>query len=643
MTRGNREMGTMYAWRALRRRGLLVAAAGAAIALGPTSTASAATLQVSSNADSGPGSLRATIAAAAPYDLIVIAPGVDPELTSGPLVVDKPLTIKGQGAKSTVIVGSSENRVFEVGPNSSVPVTIADMEITNGRAPDGAAGSDECGGDGCLTAGQEGGNGGLILNRANLTLTRTYLSGGRAGDGGASGDSYFDFSTSFPARQGLTGGRGGSGGAVASSGALTIRDSTLLGNEAGAGGRGGTGRGGAAGGAGGAGGDGGAVAVLAGSAVVTNSTIQFNSAGGGGTGASQGADTGRGRGGDGGGGGAIHLAGGSAAVTHATVSANASGTGGAAGTGETTVQSSLPGTGGGAKRTAGTLSVTNSIIAGNSQGGSGSGATSNCAGAVADGGFNITHPASTGCPGEAGDPLLLGGTGYWGGPTPTAEIGFASPAKDLIPVSNPGCEGRDQRGVTRPQGFGCDAGAFERDDTAPIVTVTGGPAEGASTRSRRPSFSFSSDDAGSTFACRFDSGAFEPCDSGRFAPGTNLPDGPHVFEVTATNIGGDAGDAPAVRRFTIDTVAPQTRFRSAPKRIRPGGSARFIAAASEPGSSFRCSIDSKPFRRCKASIVLKAKRLKPGRHRLRVRAVDRAGNVDRAPAAAAFRVLGRPR
>jgi PKD repeat protein len=48
-----------------------------------------------------------------------------------------------------------------------------------------------------------------------------------------------------------------------------------------------------------------------------------------------------------------------------------------------------------------------------------------------------------------------------GGPTPTLALVQASPAIDAIPAGDPGCTGTDQRGVTRPQGNGCDIGAFE--------------------------------------------------------------------------------------------------------------------------------------------------------------------------------------
>jgi hypothetical protein len=48
-----------------------------------------------------------------------------------------------------------------------------------------------------------------------------------------------------------------------------------------------------------------------------------------------------------------------------------------------------------------------------------------------------------------------------GGPTQTMAIALTSPARNAIPGA--ACAvARDQRGVHRPQGPGCDIGAYER-------------------------------------------------------------------------------------------------------------------------------------------------------------------------------------
>lgn len=67
----------------------------------------------------------------------------------------------------------------------------------------------------------------------------------------------------------------------------------------------------------------------------------------------------------------------------------------------------------------------------------------------------------------------------------------------------------------------------------------------------------------------------------------------------------------------------------------------FSFGASEPGSSFRCKLDRHRFAACASHKLYK--RLAPGRHVLRVVAVDVAGNVDPTPAVAHFRMPWRRR
>ena len=61
---------------------------------------------------------------------------------------------------------------------------------------------------------------------------------------------------------------------------------------------------------------------------------------------------------------------------------------------------------------------------------------------------------------NGGDPRL-GPLQDNGGPTQTRLPLPGSPLRDRIPLSNAGCAGEDQRGVSRPQGLGCDIGATE--------------------------------------------------------------------------------------------------------------------------------------------------------------------------------------
>jgi len=93
-----------------------------------------------------------------------------------------------------------------------------------------------------------------------------------------------------------------------------------------------------------------------------------------------------------------------------------------------------------------------------------------CAGTPGDGGGNVALPASTPCPGVVGNPGL-GPLTDNGGPTQTMALHPGSIAVDRVPA--PCGTVPDQRGITRPQGAGCDAGAYELAPPS-ITTVTAG-------------------------------------------------------------------------------------------------------------------------------------------------------------------------
>ena len=82
---------------------------------------------------------------------------------------------------------------------------------------------------------------------------------------------------------------------------------------------------------------------------------------------------------------------------------------------------------------------------------------------------------------------------------------------------------------------------------------------------------------------------------------------------------------------------PETTILKGPKGKVAARNAKFKFASSDPGSTFECKLDRKPFRKCKSPK--KYKNLKPGRHVFRVRAIDAAGSVDPTPAKRRWRVV----
>src|SRR4051812_21047467 len=76
--------------------------------------AHASTLVVTNNNDSGPGSLRDTLASTFDGDIITFASPGTIVLTSGQLNIETRVSINGLGAGNTIIDGNNSSRVFNV-------------------------------------------------------------------------------------------------------------------------------------------------------------------------------------------------------------------------------------------------------------------------------------------------------------------------------------------------------------------------------------------------------------------------------------------------------------------------------------------------------------------------------------------------
>ena len=241
------------------------------------------------------------------------------------------------------------------------------------------------------------------------------------------------------------------GGIITFGGSVAMTNSTVSGNTAAAGG--------------------GIFAGSGASVTVTNSTVSENTAAAANPG-----------------GGIFTEGGGSVTVTNSTVSGNTtSGSGGGIfANGEVTlvyatvagnnapVGANVDGNGNGA------LASFGSVVA--LPGGGGL----NCAGlaSTTSNGSNLSDDASCGFTGtgdhqNAGDPGL-GALASNGGPTETRLPQAGSPLIDAIPAGSCQADGAsgissDQRGVTRPQGPGCDIGAVEVEVSGPTPSPTPAP------------------------------------------------------------------------------------------------------------------------------------------------------------------------
>ncbi len=171
---------------------------------------------------------------------------------------------------------------------------------------------------------------------------------------------------------------------------------------------------------------------------------------------------------------------------------------------------------------------------------------------------------------------------------------------------------------------------------APDTVIDSGPS--GPTNVSTPSFGFHSTQSESTFECSVDTGtaAFGPC----VEPTPALADGSYTFRVRAINAEAIVDDTPATRDFTVDTTPPETIIDSAPSGTTEASELMFSFHSSEPGSTFECSTDTgtPAFKGC----VKDGEDLEDGPYTYRVRATDRAGNVDPTPATSAFTLVEPP-
>jgi hypothetical protein len=172
------------------------------------------------------------------------------------------------------------------------------------------------------------------------------------------------------------------------------------------------------------------------------------------------------------------------------------------------------------------------------------------------------------------------------------------------------------------------------DTTPPDTAITAGPAAGSTTNDNTPTFEFTSNEAGSTFECRIDTGAFAACSP----PHTTaaLPDGQHTFEVRAKDAAGNIDPTPASRTFTVDTTPPDTTITSGPTGPTTDSTPTFTFTSTEAGSTFECRVDGGTFAACSSPYTTSV--LSDGQHTIEVRAKDTAGNTDPTPASRTFTV-----
>ena len=178
----------------------------------------AATITVTSSADTGSGTLRAALAAAGNNDVInfaLVSPATI-TLTTGELLVTANVTITGPGASNLTVSANNGSRIFHVGPGNIA--AISGLTISDGFVNAGGVGA------------------GIYLDNATLTLTNCALRNNHASGGttGAGAGIYSAQSQLTMIGCTLDGNVAtGNGGGIYNTGStLQIDRSTIIGNSA---------------------------------------------------------------------------------------------------------------------------------------------------------------------------------------------------------------------------------------------------------------------------------------------------------------------------------------------------------------------------------------------------------------------------
>lgn len=176
-----------------------------------------------------------------------------------------------------------------------------------------------------------------------------------------------------------------------------------------------------------------------------------------------------------------------------------------------------------------------------------------------------------------------------------------------------------------PEGWvelGTGAQASWRVEAAPPETRLLSVADPLSSSAR---FTFEADEV-ATFECRWDGGPWAGCGVEGSAS-RSLTDGPHVFEVRATDESGRREAMPARHVWTIDTRSPATTIVDGPHGVSGATSGVYQFASDDPTATFECLGASLRWVPCRSG--------EPAETRdgvIDVRARDASGGVDASPA-----------
>ncbi len=190
------------------------------------------------------------------------------------------------------------------------------------------------------------------------------------------------------------------------------------------------------------------------------------------------------------------------------------------------------------------------------------------------------------------------------------------------------------------------------DTVDPQTTILGKPANPS--LSADASFTYASNEPGSSFECKLDAAAFSPCPAAGITY-TGLPGGPHTFQVRAADPSANVDDSPAGYSWDIaapvvlaappmiappplspPATAPETTITAKPGAMTRDRTPTLRFRSNRSGAIYQCKVDAKPFRSCRSPYT--ARLLAFGRHTIKVRALA-GGLADPTPAQVSFTIV----
>jgi hypothetical protein len=199
-----------------------------------------------------------------------------------------------------------------------------------------------------------------------------------------------------------------------------------------------------------------------------------------------------------------------------------------------------------------------------------------------------------------------------------------------------------------PEAFSWEVDNTLLDTTPPQTAIVSHPPDPS--ESTTASFTYESNEEGSSFECKLDAGGFAAC-SPAGVTYTGLASDSHSFQVRAKDSAGNIDPTPAGYSFAVVAATPSPSplvpLLSPPPRpnttisAKPPAKTRdrtptFRFRSDRPGSGFQCRVDGKPFKACRSPFTTNL--LSFGRHTIAIRAVV-GGATDPTPARFSFKVV----